>query len=103
MAIDSASMTVFTKTTAENSPRLQPNSAMMGFWETPIIDRAPALTNGMANEAAATHHAKEIVGQDCLIGREPLTPGEVACRSVEPSSPRRESAHAAPHDRQGQR
>ena len=53
--MDPASIAVFTKTTAENWPRLQPNSAMTGFSNTPIISRAPALTNRIANDAASTY------------------------------------------------
>ena len=53
--MDAASIVVLTKTTAENWPRLQPNSAMTGFSNTPIMSRAPALTNRIANDAASTY------------------------------------------------
>ena len=53
--MEMASIAVLTKIALEKAPRLQPNSAMTGFSNTPIISRAPALTNRITNDAASTY------------------------------------------------
>ena len=51
----SAKTAMLTKKTAETAPRLQPNSAMMGFIITPKAYRAPELKKRIPKEAATIY------------------------------------------------
>ena len=58
---------MLTKTASDTALRLQPKSAIMGLTSTPIMSRAPAFRNMMANEAATTYQPKEMVGLVLLM------------------------------------
>ena len=91
--IDAAKTAMLMKTASETALRLQPKSAIMGLTSTPIMSRAPAFRNRIANEAATTDQPKEKVdlvllmdpGTDHSCGRCVLTSGAYACRPFGPS------------------
>ena len=59
--IATAKTAMLTKTASDTALRLQPKSAIMGLTSTPIMRRAPAFRNMIANEAATTYQPKEMV------------------------------------------